>query len=122
MENNLNSIKLIVEDIQNQLTDENNYLNSIKNNNIKNLEKLVDKIDNYTVHDWNTGYGIKYKKDALNILFEIILEQNKRISKLEEIINSTSIDTSVPNTEDGGPDPDELKYCDNNILHDSKEL
>ena len=122
MENKLNSIKLIVEDIQNQVTDENNYLNAIKSENIKNFEKLVDKIDNYTVHDWNTGYGIKNRKDTLNILFEIILEQNKRISKLEEIINSTSTDNSVPNTEDDDPDPHELKCYDNNNHHGSKEL
>ena len=56
MENKLNSIKLIVEDIQNQVTDENNYLNAIKSENIKNFEKLVDKIDNYTVHDWIEWY------------------------------------------------------------------
>jgi len=122
MENKLNSIKLIVEDIQNQVTDENNYLNSIKNDNIKNFEKLVDKIDNYTVHDWNTGYGIKNKKDALNILLEIILEQNKRISKLEEIINSNSTDRSFLNTEDDDPDLHESECCDNNNHRDSKEL
>ena len=113
---------MIIEDIQNGVTEEKNYLNQIKSENIKNFEKLVDKIDMYSVHDWNTGYGIKYKKDALNTLFEIILEQNKRISKLEEIINSNSNDKSFPNTEDDDPDPDELKCCDNNNPHDSKEL
>ena len=122
MDKKLNSIKIIIEDIQNQVTDENNYLNSIKNDNIKNFEKLVDKIDNYTVHDWNTGYGIKNKKDALNILFEIILEQNKRISKLEEIINSNSTDRSFLNTEDDDPDLHESECCDNNNHRDSKEL
>ena len=122
MENKLNSIKLIIEDIQNQVTDENNYLNSIKNENIKCFEKLVDKINNYTSHDWNTGYGIKHKKDALNTIFEIILEQNKRISKLEELINSTSTDMSFPNTEDDDPGPRELVYYDNNNPHDSKGL
>ena len=122
MEKKLNSIKLIIEDIQNEVIEETNYLNAIKSKNIKNLEKLVDKIDMYSVHDWNTGYGIKNKKDILNILFEIILEQNKRISKLEEIINSNSTDMSFLNTEDDGPDLHELGCYDNNNHHDSKVL
>lgn len=122
MEKKLNSIKLIIEDIQNEVIEETNYLNAIKSKNIKNLEKLVDKIDMYSVHDWNTGYGIKNKKDVLNILFEIILEQNKRISKLEEIINSSSIDKSFPDTQDDGPDLHESECCDSNNHHDSKEL
>ena len=67
-------------------------------------------------------YGIKNKKDILNILFEIILEQNKRISKLEEIINSSSIDKSFPDIQDDGPDLHESECCDNNNHHDSKEL
>ena len=122
MEKKLNSIKLIIDDIQNEVIETTNYLNAIKSKNIKNLEKLVDKIDMYSVHDWNTGYGIKNKKDILNILFEIILEQNKRISKLEEIINSSSIDKSFPDIQDDGPDLHESECCDNNNHHDSKEL
>ena len=57
MEKKLNSIKLIIENIQNEVIEENNYLNAIKSKNIKDLEKLVDKIDMYSVH---VGYWIRY--------------------------------------------------------------
>lgn len=122
MEDKLNSIKLIVDDIKNQVIDEEMYNNSLKSENINIFSNLVDTINNYTTHDWNTGYDMKYKKDTLNILYEIILQQNKRISKLEEIINSTSIYKSYPNTVDDGPDPHELKCYDNNNHRDSMEL
>ena len=122
MEDKLNSIKLIVEDIKNQVIDEKMYNNSLKSENINKFSNLVDTINNYTTHDWNTGYGMKYKKDTLNILYEIILQQNKRISKLEEIINSTSTHTSFHDKQDDDPDPHELKCYDNSNHRDSREL
>ena len=122
MEDKLNSIKLIVEDIQNQVVDEEIYNNSLKSENINKLSNLVDTINNYTTHDWTTGYGMKYKKDTLNILHEIILQQNKRISKLEEIINSTSTHKSFHDKQDDDPGLHVSRYCDNNNHHDSKEL
>jgi hypothetical protein len=122
MDEKLNSIKLIVEDIQNQVINDNNHLNSIKSENIKKLSKLIEKSNTYSTHEWNTGYGIKNTQDRINLLFEIILEQNKRISNIEKIINSNSIDRSSPNTEDDDPDLHESACYDNNNHHDSKEL
>lgn len=122
MDQKLNSIKLIIEDIQNQVIDEEMYNNSLKSENINKLEKLVDTINNYTTHDWTTGYGMKYKKNALNIFFEIILEQNKRISTLEKLVNSTSTHKFFHDKQDDDPDPHGSKYCDNNNHRDSKEL
>ena len=122
MDEKLNSIKLIVEDIQNQVINKNKYLESIKSENIKKLSEIIEKSNTYSTHEWTTGYGIKNTQDRINLLFEIILEQNKRIAKLEEIINSTSIYKSSPNTQDDNPDLHELTYCDNNNPRDSKEL
>jgi len=122
MDKKLNSIKLIVEDIQNQVINKNNYLESIKSENIKKLSKIIEKSNTYSTREWTTGYGIKNTQDRINLLFKIILEQNKRIAKLEEIINSTSIYKSSPNTQDDNPDLHALTYCDNNTLHYSKAL
>ena len=44
MDKKLNSIKLIVEDIQNQVINKNNYLESIKSENIKKLSKIIGKL------------------------------------------------------------------------------
>ena len=122
MENKLNSIKLIVEDIKNQVNDENKYNESLKSENINKFSNLVETINNYTTHDWTTGYGMKFKKDALNTLHEIILQQNKRISKLEEIINSTSTHMSSHDIQDDDLGLHGSKYYDNSNRHDSKEL
>lgn len=122
MDKKLNSIKLIVEDIQNQVINKNNYLESIKSENIKKLSKIIEKSNTYSTREWTTGYGIKNTQDRINLLFKIILEQNKRIAKLEEIINSTSIYKSSPNTVDVYPDLHESTCCDNNNHRDSKEL
>ena len=37
-----------------------------RDESIKNLEKEVNKLINYTVHDFMTGYGIKNKRTKIN--------------------------------------------------------
>ena len=122
MDEKLNSIKLIVEDIQNQVIKDNNYLDSIKSENIKKLSKIIEKSNTYSTHEWNTGYGIKNTQDRINLLFEIILEQNKRISSLEKLVNSISTRKFFHDKQDDDPDLHGSKYCDNNNHRDSKEL
>ena len=122
MNDKINNIKLLINDLQEEINEEQSYLSSLESENIKKLSKIIEKSNTYSPYEWNTSYGIKNTQDRINLLFEIILEQNKRISKIEKLINSTSIYKSSPNTVDVYPDLRESTCCDNNNHRDSKEL
>ena len=54
-----------------------------KSESIKNLERDLNKLINYTVHEFMTGYGIKKQKDIISGLFNIVKDQNSKIINLE---------------------------------------
>jgi hypothetical protein len=60
-----------------------------KNESIKVLEKDVNKLIYYTVHDFLSGYGIKKQKDIIKNLLNITINQSERINNLENKITKS---------------------------------
>ena len=53
-------------------------------NNMKQLEYLVDKINKCDSREFRTGYGVKNIKDVFNLFLKTVKKQNEKINMLEE--------------------------------------
>ena len=58
--------------------------NDIQQNNMKQLEYLVDKINKQDSREFSTGYGVKNIKDVFNLFLKTVKKQNEKINILEE--------------------------------------
>ena len=55
--------------------------------NIKLLKTLINTSKKYNSYEMKTSYGMRNTKDKFDCLYNIIVEQNNRINKLEEKLN-----------------------------------
>lgn len=84
MEQQLQSIQISI----NKLIEEKQRHDKLElqkeNESIIKLKKLFEKSNTYTDFDWLKPYGIGNTNQKIKCLNQIILEQNKRIWKLEQ--------------------------------------
>ena len=90
MEQQLQSIQISINKLieEKQLHDKVELQKETKN--ITNLGKLVEKSNKYTNCDWLKPYGIGNTNKKIKCLYQIILEQNKRIWKLEQQLQKSN--------------------------------
>ena len=81
----LKNIQLQINElIDSETKKERSKQNDIQQNNMKQLEYLVDKINNLGVSEFSTGYGVKNIKDVFNLFLKTVKKQNEKINMLEE--------------------------------------
>lgn len=90
MEQQLQSIKISINKLieEKQLHDKLELQKETKN--ITKLGKLVEKSNAYSNFDWLKPYGIGNTNQKIKCLYQIILEQNKRIWKLEHQLQKSN--------------------------------
>ena len=84
---NLDNLQFIVTELVNSIRQNIIEENAIKNETICNLEKDVIKFVK-TKDQFCAGHNIRTLKIIINRLFEIVKEQDKRITELEVKINN----------------------------------
>jgi hypothetical protein len=84
---NLDNLQFLVTELVNSIRENIIEDNTIKNQNISNLEKDVIKFVK-TKDQFCAGHNIRTLKIIINRLFEIVKEQDKRITELEVKINN----------------------------------
>ena len=84
---NLDNLQFLVTELVNSIRENIIEDNTIKNQNISNLEKEVTKFIN-TNGQFCAGHNIRTLKTIIHTLFTIVKEQDKRITELEVKINN----------------------------------
>ena len=86
----LNNINLVVHELTESLKKKCKEDEMIKNTNIKNLDKYVQKINNTNATEFTRSYCVGWLKSINTILFDVVKHHDKRISDLESKLKNVS--------------------------------
>lgn len=86
----LNNINLVVHELTESIKKQCIEDEVIKDDNIKNLDKYVEKFDRANTSEFNSSYSIGWLKCINVLLLEIVKQQDKRITLLEDKLNATN--------------------------------
>ena len=86
----LNNINLVVHELRESIKKQCIEDEVIKNNNIKNLDKYVEKFCKSDTSEFKSSYCISWLKSINVLLLDIVKQQDKRIKLLEDKLNATN--------------------------------
>lgn len=84
----LNNINLVVHELTETIKKQCIEDEIVKNTNIENLSKYVKKFDNANSSEFNSSYSIGWLKSINVLLLDIVKQQDKRITQLEDKLNT----------------------------------
>ena len=79
----LQNINFVVNELTDSIKNQCIMEEEVKNQNVRELEKYVSKYIEQETSEFNSGYSISRLNTIIKLLLNIIKEQDKRISKLE---------------------------------------
>ena len=86
----LNNINLVVHELTESIKKQCIEDEIIKNENIKNLDKYVEKFYKSDTNEFKSSYCISWLKSINVLLLDIVKQQDKRIKLLEDKLNATN--------------------------------
>ena len=87
MENEITKLQKTLGTILTNMQEEQQRQEKMETSNIKLLKVLINTSKKYNTREMKTEYGTINTKQKFECLYRIIVEQNKRIHKLEEKLN-----------------------------------
>lgn len=84
----LNNINLVVHELTESIKKQCIEDEIVKNTNIKNLSNYVKKFDNSNTSEFKSSYSIGWLKSINVLLLDIVKQQDKRITQLEDKLNT----------------------------------